>query len=190
MTSLLLEFATELLQGRYAVPAPQNPDSPLALHEAGLFSESREILNTASHHRGDDVNRLILPNCQPLVEAIGHRIAYDAAVAAGVQPCLVDLYVASVLKRDAAWYSENVGLGRRAVVEMETKAMDTILSQLGSLIGDMGVSPWITSRIVSDKRWDAFVEKLEVFTGDADGSSILDHGANLPQLNQVMRAHL
>ena len=155
-----------------------------------MFAENRETLNSASHHRGDDVNRLILPNCQPLIEAIGHRMAYDAAVAAGVEPCLVDLYVASVVKRDAAWYSENVGFGRRALAEMETGAMDTIVPKLGTLIGEMGVSPWITSRIVSDKRWDAFVEQLEVFSGDADGSSILDHGANSPQLNQAVRAHL
>ena len=33
----------------------------------------------------DDANRLLPPNCQALIEAIGHRMAHDPAVAAGVE---------------------------------------------------------------------------------------------------------
>ncbi|KAI0689045.1 acyl-CoA dehydrogenase NM domain-like protein [Cytidiella melzeri] len=164
---LSIKLATEMLQGRYTVPASKNPQSLLALHETGLFEENRAILASCSHHRSNDVNRLILPHCQPLIEAIGHRMAFDAAVAAGVDPSLIDLYVATAVKTDLAWYSENVpGFGRRAFAELETKALDDVLPHLGTLVGKMGVEPWITSKIVTDERWDAFVETCEVFEGN------------------------
>ncbi|KAJ3521000.1 hypothetical protein NM688_g9078 [Phlebia brevispora] len=63
---------------------------------------------------------------------------------------------------------------------MEIKALDAVLPQLDTLIRDMGIQPWITSKIVSDERWDSFVEQLEVFSGDADGHLILDHGKKSP----------
>ena len=154
-----------------------------------MFAENRETLNSASHHRGDDVNRLILPNCQPLIEAIGHRMAYDAAVAAGVEPCLVDLYVASVVKRDAAWYSENAGVGRRALAEMETRALDEVLPMLGTLVRRMGVEPWTTSKIVSDERWDAFVDSLEVFEGQST-VPVFRTGETAQLQQEVVRSHL
>ena len=109
-----------MLQGRYKVPGSTNPKSNLARHEAGLFQENRAVLTSCSHHRSDEVNRLILPQCQAMIEAIGHRMAYDAAVAAGVQQNLIDLYEVSCMKLDAAWYSEEVGIGRRALAAMET----------------------------------------------------------------------
>ena len=136
-----------MIQGRYKVPGSTNPKSNLARHEAGLFQENRAVLTSCSHHRSDEVNRLILPQCQAMIEAIGHRMAYDAAVAAGVQQNLIDLYEVSCMKLDAAWYSEEVGIGRRALATMETKALDAVLPQLGTLIRQMGVEPWITSKI-------------------------------------------
>ena len=112
----------ELLLGRYKMPPPADPNSLLARHEAGLFEELRDIIKDVPHHRSAEVNRLVLPHCQPVMEAIGHRMAYDAAVAQGVRPCLIDLYVANVVRCDPAWYAEHAGLGRRAQQEMETKA--------------------------------------------------------------------
>ncbi|KAL6300589.1 acyl-CoA dehydrogenase NM domain-like protein [Sparassis latifolia] len=164
---LSIRLATELLLGRYVMPAPENPTSLLALHEAGIFEEARDIITSVPHHRSVEVNRLILPRCQALVEAIGHRMAYDAAVAAGVKPCLIDLYVANVVKLDPAWYSENTRLGRRAQAEMETKALDETLPLLGSLVREMDVGPYISAPIVSDERWSDFVASLEVFEGTA-----------------------
>lgn len=52
-------------------------------------------------------------------------MAYDAAVVHGVQPALVDMYVANVVKLDAAWYAENTELGRAAQEEMEMLKYDT-----------------------------------------------------------------
>ena len=182
-----LELATEMLQGRYKVPASKDPKSLLARHEAGLFDESRAALASCSHHRSNEVNRLILPQCQPIIEAIGHRMAYDAAVAAGVDSSLVDLYVASVVKLDASWYSENADFGRRALADLETRSLDAVLPQLGTLIAKMGVEPWITSKIVSDERWDAFLETCDVFEGK---SSVEVFRRGEADESRLVRSHL
>lgn len=147
------------------MPPPDNPTSLLARHEAGLMDEARQVLADIKHNSAD-INRLLLPRCQPLVEAIGHRMAYDAAVAAGVMPSVIDLYVANIVKLDPAWYSENAALPRRAQEQMAAKAMDEVLPHLPSLIRDMDVLPYIRAPIVSDERWSAFVDTLPVSVGN------------------------
>ncbi|OCH86126.1 acyl-CoA dehydrogenase NM domain-like protein [Obba rivulosa] len=161
---LSIKLTTELVLGRYAMPPPDDPSSLLARHEAGLIEEARQVLADIKHDSAD-INRLLLPRCQPLVEAIGHRMAYDAAIAANVIPSLIDLYVASVLKFDSAWYSENAGLPRRAQEQMEVKALDEVLPHLSSLIREMDVLPYVRAPIVSEERWSAFVDSLQIFAG-------------------------
>lgn len=162
---LSIKLATELVLGRYAMPPSDDPSSLLARHEAGLIEEARQIL-ADTKHKSADINRLLLPRCQPLVEAIGHRMAYDAAVAANVMPSLIDLYVSSVLKLDSVWYSENAGLPRRAQEQMEAKAMDEVLPHLMALIREMDILPYVRAPIVSDDRWSAFVDSLQLTVGN------------------------
>lgn len=183
------ELVTEMLQGRYRVPPSQNPNSLLARHETSLFDDNRVVLASCSHHRSDEVNRRILPQCQPIIEAMGHRMAYDAAVAAGVSQNLVDLYEVSCMKLDAAWYCEEAGIGRRALADMESNALDAVLPQLGRLVGQMGVEPWVTSKIVSDERWDAFVDSLEVFEGQST-VPVFRTGETAQLQQEVVRSHL
>ena len=160
-------LVNELLLGRYALPAPADPASLLAQHEAGLFKELRAIVASVPHHRSAEVNRRVMPYCQPAMEAIGHRMAYDAAVAAGVRPCLVDLYVANVVKLDPAWYAEHAGLSRAAQLAAEEAAHDAVFPLLGELVSEMDVFAYMHAPIVSDGAWDAFVGGLKVFRGSA-----------------------
>ena len=166
-----------MLQDRYKVPAAQDPQSLLARHEAGVFEENRAVLASSAHPRSNEVNKLILPQCQAIIEAIGHRMAYDAAVAAGVQQPLIDLYVASCMKLDATWYIENAGLTRKSLTDMESKALDAVLPRLGALIKAMGVEPWITSKIISDERWNDFVADCQVFDDQTEVSISRGEGA-------------
>ncbi|OJT05090.1 Acyl-coenzyme A oxidase 2, peroxisomal [Trametes pubescens] len=186
---LAIRLVNELLLGRYKMPAPENPNSLLARHEAGLFAELQGIIKGVSHHRSDEVNRLILPHCQPMMEAIGHRMAYDAAVAQGVRPALVDLYVANVVKLDAAWYAEHAALGRAAQQAAEVRAHDEVLPMLGELVKEMDVFPYVTAPIVTDERWDAFVGGLTTFAGDARLELFETHGGALAD-PEMVRSHL
>ncbi|KAJ3515201.1 hypothetical protein NLJ89_g1901 [Agrocybe chaxingu] len=112
-----------------------------------LLEEYRGVLKTIGHHRSADFDRLILPECLAFVQAIGHRMAYDAAVAKGVDKCLIDLYVASCVRLDPSW-------------EMEARAVDDVYPHLEEYLGRLGVEPYITAPIVSDEKWAEFVESI------------------------------
>ena len=176
-----------MLQGRYKVPAARDQKSLLARREAGIFEENRAVVASSAHHRGSEVNKLVLPQCQAIIEAMGHRMAYDAAVAAGVQQPLIDLYVASCMKLDTAWYIENAGMTRKSLADMEAKALDAVLPRLGGLIEAMGVEPWITSKIISDERWNDFVAGCQVFDGQANIGVFRGEGG---LESQMARSHL
>ncbi|KAH8085460.1 putative acyl-CoA oxidase [Cristinia sonorae] len=166
--ALCIRLASELLIGRYEMPEPADPNSLLAKHEAGLFEEARTVvMGLGAGHRSEAFNRLVLPLCQPLIEAIGHRMAYDAAVKAKVPQNLIDLYVANALKHDASWYVEHAKIGRRKIAEIEDKALSALLPQLDALLEATGAAPYCHAPIVSDNTWKAFVDSLPHFGGVA-----------------------
>ena len=59
--------------------------------EQGVFGESRALAEKFGH-RSQIFADHILPRSKELVEAIGHRMAYEAAVAEDVPQPLIDLY--------------------------------------------------------------------------------------------------
>lgn len=151
------------------MPPAADPTSFLARHEARLFDEARQVVaNLGDSHRSEGFNRLVLPLCQSLIEAIGRRMAYEAAVKAKVNPDLIALYVAGVVKYDASWYVEHLGLGRRAIHEMEDRALTVALPHLETLLEQTGARPYYCiAPIVSDEAWSEFVQRLPRFGGDA-----------------------
>ncbi|KAH9918440.1 acyl-CoA dehydrogenase NM domain-like protein [Fomitopsis serialis] len=179
LLGISIRFATELLLRRYAVPDAGDPSSLLAKHEAGLFEEMREQLAVMRTHRSPDFDRLILPECLNLVQAIGHRMAYDAAVSAGVDICLIDLYVASCVKIDAAWYVEKLGMSRAEQRAMENDAVDAVFPQLQELLERMDIEPYISAPMISDEKWSHYMSTLPTF-GDTE---TLVHAGAGPLIN-------
>ncbi len=150
------------------MPTPVDPTSLLARHEAGLFDEAREVMgNLGAGHRSEGFNRLVLHLCQRLIESIGHRMAYEAAVKARVNPDLLALYVAGVVKHDSSWYVEHLALSRRAQQEMEDRALTAALPKLEEFLEATGARPYCIAPIVSDESWARFVENLPHFGGEA-----------------------
>ncbi|KAI3296062.1 hypothetical protein DTO002I6_3745 [Penicillium roqueforti] len=166
---LAIRLASELLLGRYQMPPPNDSTSPIARHEASLFSEARDLLQQGAKgiHRSERFNRNILPLALPLVEAIGHRMAYEAAIDANVDPSLLNLYESGVLKEDSAWYVEQGGLSREIQREMEAQAVDVLLPRMNDLLRASGVQPYSNAPMTSKMLWNDFVSGLEVFSGDA-----------------------
>ncbi len=150
------------------MPPPADSTSLLARHEAGLFDEARGIMaSIGTGHRSQGFNRHILPLCQPLVEAIGHRMAYEAAVKAKVDPDLIALFVAGVVKHDSSWYVEHMSLHRREQQEMEDSAIMATLPRLEEFLEATGARPYCVAPIVSDEGWDRFMEALPHCDGEA-----------------------
>ncbi|KZV69236.1 acyl-CoA dehydrogenase NM domain-like protein [Peniophora sp. CONT] len=167
-----IRLATELLLGRVQLPPPIDPDSVLAQHERGIYGELKNTLAQVTHHRSEGVNKRILPRCLAFVEAIGHRLAYDAAVSAGVMPELVELFVVNIMRRDSAWYAEEAGLTRKDQLAREEKALDAVLPHVDRLVDELNLRPYVTAPIVSDDDWSAFAGSLQVSESLQNGPDI------------------
>jgi len=103
-----------------------------------------------------------------MILAIDHRMAYEAAVDMGVDPDLLALYEAGVVKTDPSWYVEHLGLGRSDQSEMECKAANALMPRLDELLGRLDtMGPYTTAPIVSANRWEAFVAERKAITGHA-----------------------
>ncbi|KAH9970095.1 acyl-CoA dehydrogenase NM domain-like protein [Lactifluus volemus] len=155
LLGISIRLASELLLGRYAFEPPRYPDSLLARHEKGLFSELRASLALATSHRSETYNREILPRSLPLIQAIGHRISYDAARAA----------------QDEAWYVERLGMTRTELREREARAIDAVFPHLEEYLTRMNVAAYIVAPIVSDEKWKQFVSGLQTFGETSSGWS-------------------
>ena len=165
-------LTSELLLGRYALESPRYPDSLLAQHEKGLFSELHASLAIVPSHRSAAYDREILPRSLGLIKAIGHRIAYDAARASQVDGPLLDLFeIVSVLE-DEAWYVECLGITRAELREREARAIEAVFPRLEEYLARMDVAPYVVAPIVSDERWNQFVGTLQTFGETA--SSVWD----------------
>ncbi|KZN85602.1 Peroxisomal acyl-coenzyme A oxidase [Penicillium chrysogenum] len=162
-------LATEILIGRYEIPNAIKPNSLIAKHEEGYIAGLKKLLGTIEEgHRSEAYNSRMLPHCRSLILAIGHRMAYEAAVHMGVDPDLLALFEAGVIKTDSSWYVENLGLSRADQFEMESKAADALVPRVGELLNGLGtVEPYITAPILSAERWETFVAGCETIEGDA-----------------------
>lgn len=147
------------------------PECLLAKHELGPLTEARRKLDSIGReHRNMAANNLLLPRCRPLVEAIGYRVAYEAAKAAGIEQDLLDVYEASILRHDLSWYIENRVITRDIHWKMETAVMTRVFGRLDKLFDKMRideVEPYITAPIVSDEKWAVFFNSIPSVSGNA-----------------------
>ncbi|GIK06687.1 hypothetical protein Aspvir_002337 [Aspergillus viridinutans] len=165
---LAIRLASELLIGRYQLPSPKDPNSPVALHEAALWTEAKtHLIEFGGMHRSEDFNRNILPLSLPLIQAIGHRMALEAAKETNIDSKLCALYESGVILEDSAWYTEQGGISRRAQREMEAQAADALLPDLERLVYEAGAAPYSSAPMASERLWNTFVSELEVFSGEA-----------------------
>ena len=126
-------------------------------------------------HRERQVESTVIPLCVPLIQAIGHRMAYDAAIEASVDPALIDIYFASAILSDPAWYSETkdpaVHLPRSRQLEMQLDACTRGVGRLEEWLDKLGVEPYVLAPIVSDEKWDAYEQMLDAFE-PSDGAYV------------------
>ncbi|KAG7441051.1 acyl-CoA dehydrogenase NM domain-like protein [Guyanagaster necrorhizus] len=164
-----IRFAMELLLGRLSSPSTPYPSSLLYKHEQDLLMALRTKLASFSNHRSTPAENALLPHCQPLIEAIGFRMAYDAARERRLDPAIVDMFVASAIAADPAWFSEKAKLAREKQVEMEVGAASALLPRLDQLLEMLDVEHYVVAPIVSDEQWERYVESLETHGGVCPG---------------------
>ncbi|KAJ7693432.1 acyl-CoA dehydrogenase/oxidase [Mycena rosella] len=163
VTVICIRLASELLLGRYTLPAPQYPDSLLARHEQAVFAEMQDRLKRMNNqHRSEDFNRLLLPRSVALVVAIGQRMAYEAAVDARVDPALVTLYQACAVTEDLAWYVEAGLLSRADAIAAEDAALTDAFAKLDELLAQTDCAAYVHAPIISELSWDSYVGNLRL----------------------------
>lgn len=172
-------FAIELLLGRLSPPSTPFFNSLLCKHERGLLTALRAKLALFPDHRSIAAERVLLPNCQPLIEAIGLRLAYDAARERNLDPTVVDMFVASAIADDPAWFLENAKLSRERQIGMEVDAASALLPRLDQLLEQLDVEKYAIAPIVSNQRWDRYVESLETHGEACDSFGAYEHLSKL-----------
>ncbi|KAJ5951126.1 uncharacterized protein N7479_009539 [Penicillium vulpinum] len=174
---LSIRLTSDLLLNHYKIPPAKDPTSFLAKHEQGLLDELRGMTNIKSGgHHGEDFDRLILPRSQEFVEAIGYRIAYEAAIEAGVHSDLVSLYEIWVMLQDQSWFVQYAGLTRQHMFQMEAERLSVVLPRLDVLLDATGAEPYCTAPILSQTSWEQFVDSLETKTGSDTENTGLSRG--------------
>ncbi|KAK0185212.1 acyl-CoA oxidase [Armillaria mellea] len=131
----------------------------LCIHESAVFNKYTALVEEHGH-RGDHYRSFILPQSQTIIESIGHRMAYDSAVTQGVPQALIDIYECYAIKRDVGRYIEAGVLTQDQVAAMEDRAMTAAFPHMSQWVDGMGVSDYLKAPILSEDRWDKFVDGL------------------------------
>ncbi|KAF4417534.1 Acyl-coenzyme A oxidase 2 [Colletotrichum fructicola] len=168
-----IRLASELLLKRYLLPQAANPTALLALYETGLLEEVTGEVALASGSsgslRGASYNDSVLPRCRTIVEAIGQRMAYEAAKAQGnIPPEVLDLFEKSCIQEDPSWFVEH-GLGTRCALQnSEDEAYRNMLPLLPSLMKRAKAAAYITAPLVRETAMEDFIQGLPVCRASQD----------------------
>ncbi|KAI1114437.1 acyl-CoA dehydrogenase/oxidase [Nemania sp. NC0429] len=172
---LCIRLASEIFLGRYAPPKPRDPQCLLARHESGVWDEARQILASLhGGHRGKEFNARLLPLSVPLVRATGQRMAYEAAKDAvahksdhglGITPQMLALYESTCMMEDQSWYVENGIMSRRALLDRDADALNSMLPLLEDTINDPAIDAFINAPMVNQDKLAAFFSGLPSFQG-------------------------
>ena len=102
------------------------------------------------------------------MNAIGHALAYSAAVDAGVAQPLLDVFECGVIRLDAVWYSECAGLSSFEQRMREDRASAAVMPRLQEYLRELNVARYVRAPIVSDAEWKAYVKLLPTYAGNVD----------------------
>ncbi|KAG0698693.1 acyl-CoA dehydrogenase NM domain-like protein [Suillus ampliporus] len=160
---LSMRIVTDILMQKYTLPPSTHPDDPLALREVSLLEEATASVSSSSDFT-QAFMQYVQPRCQLMVESMAHRMAYDAAVDQGVSQCLIDVYLVSAIKIDAAWYVEHGMFTRQKIARMEDAALLAALPRLEEFLTAMEVEPYVPSPVISDERWEEFSKTLPCYS--------------------------
>ncbi|KAI0437081.1 acyl-CoA dehydrogenase/oxidase [Xylaria telfairii] len=165
-TVLCIRLVSEVLLGRYKLPESRIKTSMLAKHEAGIWEEAREMIESlgGQDHRSEEFNAHLLPRCRDMVKATGHRMAYEAAATSGkLNPEALQLFESTCMKSDLSWYCQFEGLSRNDFLAKDTKAATEALPLIQEFLCKSGQSEAAVAPILDESSWDEFVCNLPTF---------------------------
>ena len=166
--TLCIRLFSELLQNHVQLSMPCSSESLLAHHASALLEENRELYASLKcDHRSEAFNSLILPQSQIVIEAIGHALAYSAAVKAGLPKPILDIYETAAIRQDPAWYSEQAGITRMEQRIREDAAITSFMAHMDEFVDQLDIENYVSAPIVSDRTWKDYLENLTTYSGSA-----------------------
>ncbi|SPJ75440.1 related to acyl-CoA oxidase [Fusarium torulosum] len=173
---LCIRFVSELLGKKLELPQAQNRMSRLAQRENELMSDMESWLETIggyTEHRGPDFDRYILPRCRLLAEAIGNRMAYEAAENSGLSPEVLALYERVCLCEDL---DQLPTIGLQSPTNTQSQSSEPysiVLAQIRSESASRSdIDEYVTAPITSDESWGSFMNSLYAFRHPHDIASL------------------
>ncbi|KAF4456616.1 Acyl-CoA dehydrogenase/oxidase [Fusarium austroafricanum] len=167
---LCIRLVSELLLKRYQLAEARNPKNLLAQHELSIWEQvtrlSRNVMVNPDSNRSNAFNEFILPRCTMLVTAIGHRMAYEAALAAGISTPVLKLFETYCILQDPGWYIEHKKLSTSSMHKHYADAVSALLPQLDEMLVQTQAAPWVTAPILKDDDWESFLQDLPAFSSD------------------------
>ncbi|KAJ3454915.1 hypothetical protein MRS44_013515 [Fusarium solani] len=160
-------LVSELLGGKYSLPAPRDPTAVLARREQRMMEAAMSKLKDIGGyggHRGQAFNQHILPCCRPIAEAIGHRMAYEAATELGACPKVLRLYEHMCVGTDFRQFSCD-GHTLQAFEDAAVEAYDDVFADMLQSLQNSEADAYTTAPIMSNKSWAVFVDKMQAFKG-------------------------
>ncbi|KAI8710527.1 hypothetical protein NCS52_01569900 [Fusarium sp. LHS14.1] len=164
---LCIRLVSELLGGKYSLPAPRDPTAVLARREQRMMEAAMSKLKDIGGyggHRGQAFNQHILPCCRPIAEAIGHRMAYEAATELGACPKVLRLYEHMCVGTDFRQFSCD-GHTLQAFEDAAVEAYDDVFADMLQSLQNSEADAYTTAPIMSNKSWAVFVDKMQAFKG-------------------------
>ncbi|KAK1966808.1 putative acyl-CoA oxidase [Colletotrichum sublineola] len=150
-----------------------DPTTPLAMYEKGMLEEVTNKLAMASGAsgslRGAFYNNSILPRCRSIVEAIGQRMAYEAAQAqSDIPPQVLNLFEKSCIQEDPAWFVEHGYGSLSRLWDDEEQAYCDLLPRLPSLVDRANARAYITAPLIDETAMKSFISALPAFGNSED----------------------
>ncbi|KAK0206764.1 acyl-CoA oxidase [Desarmillaria ectypa] len=156
---LAIRLASELLQGKYSVPAALYPTSLPVRHEKSVFEEALALAKKFGA-RSKQYADYIPPRSKDLIEAIDYRMAHESALVEGIPAVLADIYEVFAIQKDVGWYLESGLLTRARIADMQNAAMTNATENMNEGVNGMGVAKWVRAPILTEKSWDVFVDSM------------------------------
>jgi hypothetical protein len=166
--ALCIRLFSQLLQGLYQVEIPKANSLLSRRASQYLSNHSNTLRGIAEGHRSDEFNRMLLPKAEETIAAIGYALAYDAAVRAGVEKSLLDIFVGSIIRLDPTWFLCEGGFSTAEDIDrFEDQAISAAVPHLDRYIESLGVNRFVTSPLATEDGWTHYLPSLPKFEGQA-----------------------
>lgn len=169
MRFLRTGLASEILTGKYRLPEPVDGQTHLAKYEEGLFHELIEkTISLSDSHRSEGFNAGVLPRCRTMVEALGQRMAFEAAKSKSLAPEILDVFVMCCIREDPSWYIEHEHFTRAQIWQDEESAFEKLQHLLPQLVEKTGARDYITAPMIGEQDLHEFILTLPTFGSGSD----------------------